>query len=93
MRKENIFLVTLQSATAAVSGPAINQVVICAQDEEAMHDYVRQAFPACLLLGAASMLELEATLVGLKDALACNPGAHAVYVDPKMRSNKAPTQH
>lgn len=93
MRKENIFLVTLQSATAAGSGPAINQVIICARNQEAMHEYVRQAFPARQVIGAVSMSELEATLVGLKDALACIPGAHPVYVDPQLRSNKAPTQH
>ena len=93
MRKENIFLVTLRAEVGTAGPTGIEQVVICAPTQEAMHEFAVQAFPRRQVLGAASMSELESTLHGLRQALECKPGAHAVFVDPRMKKVKAPTQH
>lgn len=89
MRKENIFLLTLKAQGAG----NLEQLVICSQSPEAVHEYAKVAFPQKHVLGAVSMAELESTLKGLKDALACQPGSHPVYVDPRMNSQSTPTQH
>lgn len=89
MRKENIFLLTMQAQGIG----NLEQLVVCSLTPESVHEYAKLAFPQKQILGAVSMAELESTLKGLKEALACQPGSHPVFVDPRMKSPSTPTQH
>lgn len=92
MRKENVFLVTARPLQAAASGTTpsgeLQQFVICASNEEQLHDFLGTSFPQSVVVGVASYSGLEDTLWQIKNALTGSAGALPVYVDPAMSSKK-----
>lgn len=88
MRKENVFLVTARPSQATAQGSTphgqLQQFVLCASNEEQMHEFLRKAFPQAAVVGVASFAALEETLGQIKAALAGSTGALKVYVDPAM---------
>lgn len=92
MRKENVFLVTAMPLHAAASGTTphgqLQQFVICASNEEQLHNFFGTAFPQSVVVGVAGYTGLEDTLRKIKAALAGTAGALPVFVDPAMGSKK-----
>lgn len=93
MRKENIFLLTLRTASTPTIKGGLEQIAVCSVSVETVTEYAKNAFPHKQVLGVTSMAELESTLKGIKEALECKPGAHPVFIDPRLKSAKVPTQH
>ena len=88
MRKHNVFLVTGR-ATAAPRAVGdgrseIQQRVLCAADEGALHEFARAAFPDFAVIGVVNLMALEETMGQVRAALAGAPHALPVFVDPAL---------
>lgn len=92
MRKENIFLVTARSLEVTAQGTMpygqLQQFVICASNEERVHEFVGSSFKQSTVVGVASFSALEETLQQIRAALAGSDGALPVFIDPAMSSKK-----
>jgi hypothetical protein len=85
MRKENVFLVTgrYPSGSPQGQGDGLVQRVLCAANEQALHQFIKASFPDLAVVGIVSLVGLEATLAQIKRALG-GAGEIPVFVDPAM---------
>jgi len=86
MRKENVFLVTARvggGPEASVGEGGLEQRVMCATDELALHAFLAASFPDLAVVGAVSLAGLETTIAQIKQALG-GVGPIPVFIDPAM---------
>lgn len=90
MRKENIFMVSgRQADSAGVPQGAVITHLLCAEDDEAMQLFAKQALPGFVITSVVNLAVLDRTSQKIKSVLAGKDTSWSVFVQPGLDSRGA----